>query len=85
MKTLFITLFLTIGLSSYSQVNTNQNINTETPIKENYDLKKFDLESSSEMSKWSEEEKKHFAKTFVFKKGGFTLPKEQINPYLNKN
>ena len=85
MKTLFITLFLTIGLSSYSQVNSNQNSNTETPIKENYDLKKFDSESASEISKMSEEEKKLFAKIFVFKKGGFSLPEKPLRTYFNKD
>ena len=85
MKTLIISLFLGLTTISYSQTITNQNVSNEIPAKEDYDLKKFDSESASEISKMSEEEKKLFAKIFVFKKGGFSLPEKPLRTYFNKD
>ena len=80
MKQVFILLIIVSSVTSYSQTKSK----TDSPLitkKDSIELRKlkaFGDETAKYLSTRSIEEKEWFKKTFVRKRGTFTVPKETI-------
>ena len=78
----FVVLFSVIGYSQNTPSETNtKNTESDSILRS---LHSFDLAYSKEMETWSPAHKAWFAKTFVFTRGHFTIPKEPIQPWKEK-
>ena len=69
-----LSLFL-VGSAYHAQSQIKTAEDSLIYIQELEKLKRLDEETAAEIKTWTEEEKQWFAKTFVFKRGQFTLPK----------
>lgn len=80
MKSIIVVSFVVLfSVNGYSQ-NTPSETNTKNKESDSIlsSIHSFDLECSKEMETWSPAHKAWFAKTFVFTRGHFTIPKEPI-------
>ena len=80
MKQIFILLLIVSSVTSYSQTGskTDRTLRTKKDSIELRKLKAIGDETAKYLSTRSIEEKEWFKKTFVRKRGTFTVPKETI-------
>ncbi len=83
MKKILLLLFIAISINGYAQKVdslTKSKIKIINDSIESQKLKTFLNDSAKEMETWSKEYREWFKKTFIRKRGSFTVPKEPIQP-----
>ena len=83
MKKILLLLFIATSINGYTQKVdslTKSKIKIINDSIEFQKLKKFGNDYAKEMGTWSKEYREWFKKSFIHKRGSFTVPKEPIQP-----